>query len=450
MSAATGKEGDEVYTLFKYIVRQEIIVITKMKKKMKKLIYFVAAFAAVATFYSCSSDDVLDDIQQPTPEVEEVAQGKPFSLTVTTDGDKTTRFATVTDATLSSVNLFAKTSSQTWINNLTFTKDGDVFKAPTDATITWGEGASTIYAYSENGAASPSNVDASDIANGKIEYALPTTTAEVYGWRDMPTEGEIYLNNLMETNVVDLSKCTDLLVGKATVSEVPDDGKLTMTLDHAIAKLELGAQFTSSYYDTEEEVWKVVGTIGTSLLEIDYVFIYGLKTKGTYDLTTGQWTVSDFNNENVANETRYYQFVPETVEIPAQDLEHTTNHVVKVWPLATGDNAIPVIPQTFTPWDYNSGTDDEANVMDGYAYEKGLVYIGIKGKIYNNFGKTGTPSPYNADNDYGQAGNGLYIMLKVSGNEFKAGKRYRLSININKVTDGAAGGTYVYDGAGVN
>lgn len=401
----------------------------------------MAALAALFAVSSCSTadDDALTDLQEQ--------QGKPFSLVVNT-GD-VTRFATVTDATLQSVNLYAKNGSEAWINNLTFTKDGDVFKAPSDASITWPDGTSTIYAYSENGAASPSNVNATDIANGKIDFALPTTTGEVYGWKDMSsTDGDQY-NNLMETNVVDLEKCTDLLTGTATVTEVPTDGTLSMTLDHAIAKLELGAQFTSNYYDNTSGIWKPIGSIGSNMLVIDKVFIYGLKTKGTYNLTTGEWTVSNFDNDNVAEETRFYSFVPETTEIPAQDVEHTTGNVVKVWPLATGDNAIPVIPQTFTPWQYDSTSGDEANVKEGYAYEKGLVYIGIKGRIYTDSSQATIWNDYSQDTD-SQVGCGLYVMLKVAGNKFEAGKRYRLSININKVTDGSAGASYVYDGAGVN
>ena len=377
MSAATGKEGDEVYILFKYIVRQEIIVITKMKKKMKKLIYFVAAFAAVATFYSCSSDDVLDDIQQPS-DVEEV-QGKP--LTVRVNGEALTRGEYASAITGFKMTGLANGNYGTeWFKDGAFTKDGSWTNNLAADKKSWPSTTAKydFFAASEDGAAA--SVSTSTLTDGKIsfDYTVPT----------------------------DLASQKDLLVAtNIGAASTDNDGEVSLNFQHALSKVKiLGRIAATDYNGTMWDQNTGIASTATGVTKVMYinsVKLYGVKGTGKFTFgnetstsTKGATNAGSWSDLSGALVFEKEFDTPLMLTISKNDKIANENDAKDFKHVDLLGGEMLTIPQTLTGW-----TPGAIPAVDGT-----VAYLAINAVIYNGFIAPDEIDSYLAgilDEDYG-------------------------------------------------
>lgn len=314
---------------------------------MKKMILFGAALAALATFTSCSSDDALEDIQQPITEV--VPQGKP--LTVRVNGE-TTRG--VYASAITGFKMTALTNGNyatNWFEDGEFTKTSAWDNNLTAELKTWPIGQYDFFAVSEDGAApTTSTVSTSTLTNGKVsfEYTVPTA----------------------------LDEQKDLLVATNIGASEGETGEVPLNFQHALSGIKLlarlafvdwnGAIYTNSGLD--DVVDEFDNFHYGYYVEIDRVEIYGFKSKGTFTFssttstnTTGASEAGSWSEQNTpAAIVLDYSANPLVYIVNAQ-AGITSNTEAAAYPhvdLLGGDNTTPkmtmVIPQTTTAW--TSGT----------------------------------------------------------------------------------------------
>lgn len=369
----------------------------------------MAALAALFAVSSCSTadDDALTGLQEQ--------QGKPFSLVVNT-GD-VTRFTTVGTDDLNYVQLTAvkhSDASVSWFSNVLFSKSGDAWSTTNTDAASWPDESTAydFYAYSENASAATGNVSA--FTTESLTYALPIAATKQHLLFFDEETGDPLTEATYD--VVDITGTKDLLVGTtANVTSATADGAVALTLNHALARLEISARLTTTD-NTLPAAQQITGVDPTDVCSINYIGIHGLKTAGTYDFSTGQWTAT--------GDAGCYYFVPENAEITTQDNGKTNGSLtdaITTWTLATGANALPLIPQTYTPWD-PSATDDELQIADGYADDAGMVYI----EINCNFSGAHNLS-------YGTINRSCYLPLNLNNGTIQPGHRYRLRLDLSKI-----------------
>lgn len=427
-----------------------------MKKKMKKLIYFVAAFAAVATFYSCSSDDVLDDIQQPS-DVEEV-QGKP--LTVRVNGEALTRGEYASAITGFKMTGLANGNYGTeWFKDGAFTKDGSWTNNLAADKKSWPSTTAKydFFAASEDGAAA--SVSTSTLTDGKIsfDYTVPT----------------------------DLASQKDLLVAtNIGAASTDNDGEVSLNFQHALSGIKLLARlafvdWNGSIY-TNSGISDVVDEYDDFhygyYIEIAKVEIYGFKTKGTFTFgsatstnTKGAWESGSWSAQaEPAVFVLDYSTSPLVYIVEAQagitnDTEAAAyTHV----DLLGGTSSVPkmtmVVPQTTTAWVPSATCPTDGSASYIKLHMKMAYYCPVSKaqelkQQYLEEGDTETADYYQQIiDDNGCMGNALESWPLSEGNyyypiptkEFSANKTYTLRLLLNRLYK--TGGTKAFSGASFN
>lgn len=409
---------------------------------MKKVILFGAALAALATFNSCSSED---DIvaQEPTPVQEEpaVVKGIPFSVSAFSNDDtRAIRYGS--DGSGVEVNgdeagfvncfkLYAIQSGQStpWIDQYVFARSANTDTwAParnneasniSTVNITWPDNTatagSTFYAVTDNAIANESGNPMEGVtANftlGQLTYELPVTAEPVDVSRGaIGTDYEDYSGWPKPTNAVadgaienfyamDADAMKDLMVANV-VTEAGNTDKVILPFQHALAGLSLKVKFHSADWASNAK---------PGSFRIYGVRVHGLKTSGTLNLSTMEWS-------NLEGNYPYYKGwgVEETGALDAEQLSKGVYVEAENEGIAVKHDLVLkgewfVIPQTTTA----ASIEGEAGKLPTSG-----TFVEIVG--------------YRADND--SYGMGIYPFAI----NFEAGHNYSLVIDMTKVRNTAA------------
>ncbi|MBQ8711986.1 MAG: hypothetical protein IJ551_04080 [Prevotella sp.] len=409
----------------------------------KKLIFCAAAFAAIATVTSCSSDEPLLEAQQvletEEPVVDPNDTGIPFTINATVDGDNTTRATDVTknsgDNPLVYFQLYAVNGTNNWINGTTFNKDGNWTGSWGDSgQPNWPTGTSTFYGISNNTATAPTFTGT--ITSGSFTYELPGDV----------TDGQ-----------------EDLLVATATGDATSG---VSLSFKHALAAVTgLSFKLNTLLTGTNDAE-------GYYLLNVKEISFCNLITKGTftYDATKANG-VGNWDTEALADNSAW-EAVEDKEEVKATLTHATLKYLVPndcpesvtidednypsddytvIWPVTLTDN-IYLLPQSnISPWEPgtpNGTVYPNSPLTDG---EVG-AYIRIKCVFawtdeiedYDSQEETTWLMPLVGDNAPGDlsefnedAGADIYVPFSATSISFNKG--YKLNINLLKsfIIDGS-------------
>ena len=342
----------------------------------KKLILFGAAFAALATFTGCSSDEPLADVQQPqlqeSDSVEVVEQGTPMTVFLGSGSSRADLMKKV-DA-LQSFKLWAVQQTNPdkvrWLDGAVFkgnntdgwTATGAVW--PTTQKTT----PSKFYGYADfsdltgtdvPGIDSESTIGANsqsftytlgDGASSTINYSM-MTQAEITELLESDDEDDQddgnYYNGLTSAatvyDVVDKSTMPDLLVTYDDAEGAEgEDGKFSLNLKHALSGLAVKAKFTTSSSGT---TW-----VDNTVYYIECVRIHGLYTSGTYTFGSG-WTFNTNTDGKVVYQKNFGKG-ESALKVNIQD--HTTLGSGTNYTTIVDLGEFMVLPQTVTTFTPNS------------------------------------------------------------------------------------------------
>jgi hypothetical protein len=391
----------------------------------KKLLFFVAALAAVATFTSCSSDEDLVQAPEPQPEQPAVVKGIPFSVTAFNNSDETRAIRYGSTGTgidyndnkaiklVNEFKLFAISPEKgKWIEDVVFARSS----ATTDwaparnndesnftGTLVWGdtENESKFYAITDN----------AFITNGVVPYNQMIGVREYFSADDPYVEYEIQNKEVGATEIgtdvlghisdqeygwlnadrdpiesfygVDSTLINDLMVAYKEKAPTSTDGSIALDFNHALSGLSIVAKFN-------DQKWE-----GSSSI-IYGIRIHGLATSGKYTFSNATWTPNAVNTA-----VSYYKTFGTTgVTITA---ENKTTGITYTPIVAPGEWL--VIPQTVS----------KASVSDAGTFPNASegAYIEV---LY-----------YDVDDEY------LYVGYMPFSLSFEAGKNYTLVLNLTKV-----------------
>ena len=402
----------------------------------KKLILFGAAFAALATFTGCSSDEPLADVQQPQLQepdsVEVVEQGTPMTVFLGSGSSRADLNKKVGD--LQSFKLWAVQQTDPkarWLDGAVFkgnntdgwTATGAVW--PTTQKTT----ASKFYGYADFSDLTGTDVPGiaptigvngqsftytlGDGANSKLYYTQFTEAViQEYSEIDAATAETLQglrdeLNETVEAfNVVDKNTMPDLLVTADGAEGVEgNDGKFSLNLKHALSNLVIKAKFNTS---ASGDTWQA----GTTYY-IEWIRVFGLYTSGTYTFGSG-WNFDGDTDKKVVYEKYFGEGVEHAKAISIQPYTDIATNGVKYTTLADLGEFM-MIPQTFTPW--------SSTGIAGTATEPSGVYLEFYGFIKNS-------------NDEMSFTDGQHFLpLTVTNREFVAGRAHTLVVDLTAATN---------------
>jgi hypothetical protein len=256
---------------------------------------------------------------------------------------------------------------------------------------------------------------------------------------------------------VNLAAQKDILVACNNGATKGESGVLTLPFKHALAKVTLNLRFNETEYvlnsdgslkfSNPQATASAMGGGKKSVAYIEYVAIHNVKCSGSYDfkVANGTWTV------DAENSTIKYTFTePKKFIAGAATTEDKDNKVYwHTQELLGGENAIMLLPQTITPWDYSSASATNKasdNTTDAYIEIHCLAYVLTTDDNYNQTvsfidDQDGGDQNYNPliadDNTLGASS--VYIPLKVTA--FEANKNYILNLNLvtSKTNTGGKG-----------
>lgn len=400
----------------------------------KKLILFGAAFAALATFTGCSSDEPLADVQQPqlqeSDSVEVVEQGTPMTVFLGSGSSRADLNKKVGD--LQSFKLWAVQQTDPKVRWL----DGAVFKGnntdgwtatgavwPTTQKTT----ASKFYGYA----------DFSDLTGTDVPGIAPTIGANSQSFTYTLGDGEestlsnehgyTEMNELMKLEtgeddaemlvlieackkteqayvVEDKNTLPDLLVtANDQEGTEGDDGKFSLNLKHALSNLVIKAKFVA-----DNDKW-----VDGMEFYIEWIRIHGLYTSGTYTFGDGNgWTFDSNTDKKIVYEKFFGMGDDNAKKVTIQSSASAATSVNYTTLISLGE--FMMIPQSFTSWT-STGIQGTATAPEG-------VYIEFAGYL-----KNGAAESWD--------GQSHFLPLSVTNTTFVAGKSHTLVVDLTYSMD---------------
>lgn len=386
----------------------------------KKLIFCAAAFAAIATVTSCSSDEPLLEAQQvletEEPVVDPNDTGIPFTINATVENGQSTRAKDATS--LTNFQLYAVNGTNNWISGTTFTKGDNWTGAWGDSgQPNWPTGTSTFYGISNNTATAPTITGT--ITSGSFTYTLPTD-----------------VNNGQE----------DLMAAKAT-------GDATSGVNLSFKHI-LGA-VTGLNFKLNCLLTGVADAEGTYLLIVKDIAFCNLVTKGTYAYETSKWSTEGLANNDawesledkgtitaLLSDQEFHYLVPDDTPETATTEGYTAANYTASWAVTLADN-IYLLPQdNISAWDPGMATgiyfpNNPTDESEPGAYLKIKCVFAWADEDFESDGDDAYVQPYISNDEpdnYAdfKTDEGAYIYVPFAATSIGANKGYKLNINLIK------------------
>lgn len=334
---------------------------------MKKMIYLVAAFAAVATLYSCSNDDDVlaqDPIVQEEPSV--VAE-TPLKITVGNNSRATIVSQTAANFEhLWLASMLSDNHATKWLEGVPYTKGDEAWAIDNSYTETvrgWDSNTYDFYAISEN--------EAGGITDN-------VNTDNMFG--DSPS--------FVYTIPNDIEDQKDLLVAYTQQSKGTGDneGVVNLNFKHALATIDIMAKLTyrdvdptKSYTDIKNENivnFSAGGNGGVSegdQVTINGMRIHGLRNQATFTFNNSSSTVGAFSNPSLTTGDNDIEvtYLP-ALTVLAGKIECREDSTNYAYTALTGENyggSLMAIPQNtttmaWTPEDWIPDDDGDPDYVD--------------------------------------------------------------------------------------